>query len=67
MLAGPGTFAGLTSLTADDWSEIREKSKAATAASRTWANGRSGCIVAMCGGRPTGRSAEPNSTSSANA
>jgi hypothetical protein len=35
MLAGPGTFAGLTSLTADDWSEIREKSKAATAASKS--------------------------------
>lgn len=34
MLAGPGTFAGLTSLTADDWNEIREKSKAATAATK---------------------------------
>jgi hypothetical protein len=34
MLAGPGTFAGLTSLTADDW-KIREKSKAATAASKS--------------------------------
>lgn len=35
MLAGPGTFAGLTSLTADDWAQAREKSKAATAASKT--------------------------------
>jgi hypothetical protein len=35
MLAGPGTFAGLTSLSADDWSEIREKSKAATAAAKS--------------------------------
>jgi NAD(P)-dependent dehydrogenase (short-subunit alcohol dehydrogenase family) len=35
MLAGPGTFAGLTSLTVDDWSEIREKSKAATAATKS--------------------------------
>jgi NAD(P)-dependent dehydrogenase (short-subunit alcohol dehydrogenase family) len=35
MLAGPGTFAGLTSLTADDWTAIREKSKAATAATRS--------------------------------
>lgn len=34
MLAGPGTFAGLTSLTGEDWAEIREKSKAATAASK---------------------------------
>jgi NAD(P)-dependent dehydrogenase (short-subunit alcohol dehydrogenase family) len=38
MLAGPGTFAGLTSLTADDWSEIREKSKAATAATKAQRN-----------------------------
>jgi len=30
MLAGPGTFAGLTSLSTQDWAEIREKSKAAT-------------------------------------
>lgn len=34
MLAGPGTFAGLTSMTDDDWAEAREKSKAATAASK---------------------------------
>lgn len=35
MLAGPGTFAGLTSLTDDDWSEVREKAKAATEQSRS--------------------------------
>lgn len=34
MLAGPGTFAGLTSLSTQDWAEIREKSKAATAAAK---------------------------------
>lgn len=34
MLAGPGTFAGLTSLTAEDWAAAREKSKAASAASK---------------------------------
>jgi NAD(P)-dependent dehydrogenase (short-subunit alcohol dehydrogenase family) len=34
MLAGPGTFAGLTSLTAEDWAEAREKSRAATASSK---------------------------------
>jgi hypothetical protein len=34
MLAGPGTFAGLTSLTDADWQQIREKSLAATAASK---------------------------------
>lgn len=34
MLAGPGTFAGLTSMTADDWADARKKSKAATAASK---------------------------------
>ena len=33
-LAGPGTFAGLTSLTAENWAMAREKSKAASAASR---------------------------------
>ena len=33
-LAGPGTFAGLTSLTAEDWALAREKSKAASAASK---------------------------------
>lgn len=35
MLAGPGTFAGLTSLSDDDWQEIKEKSKQATAASKS--------------------------------
>jgi NAD(P)-dependent dehydrogenase (short-subunit alcohol dehydrogenase family) len=34
MLAGPGTFAGLNTLSDDDWSEIREKSKAASAAAK---------------------------------
>ena len=34
MLAGPGTFAGLTSMTDADWAEAREKSQAATAASK---------------------------------
>lgn len=34
MLAGPGTFAGLTAMTADDWAEAREKSMAASAASK---------------------------------
>jgi NAD(P)-dependent dehydrogenase (short-subunit alcohol dehydrogenase family) len=34
MLAGPGTFAGLTSMTDDDWAEAREKSMAATEASK---------------------------------
>jgi hypothetical protein len=34
MLAGPGTFAGLASLTDADWRQIREKSLAATAASK---------------------------------
>ena len=34
MLAGPGTFAGLTTLSDNDWAEIRERSKAATAASK---------------------------------
>ncbi|MGY0541458.1 SDR family oxidoreductase [Nocardioides sp. YJ-D4] len=34
MLAGPGTFAGLTTMTDADWAEAREKSKAATAASK---------------------------------
>jgi NAD(P)-dependent dehydrogenase (short-subunit alcohol dehydrogenase family) len=33
-LAGPGTFAGLASLTAADWSEIRERSKAASEAAK---------------------------------
>jgi NAD(P)-dependent dehydrogenase (short-subunit alcohol dehydrogenase family) len=34
MLAGPGTFAALNSLTSADWQEARERSKAATAASK---------------------------------
>ena len=34
MLAGPGTFAGLTSLTDADWDEIRERSRSASAASK---------------------------------
>ncbi|EWT07823.1 oxidoreductase [Intrasporangium chromatireducens Q5-1] len=34
MLAGPGTFAGLTSMTAEDWAQAKERSKAATAASK---------------------------------
>ncbi len=34
MLAGPGTFAGLTSLADADWQQIRAKSLAATAASK---------------------------------
>ncbi|MCW2713563.1 MAG: fadH 2 [Frankiales bacterium] len=34
MLAGPGTFAGLNGLSDQDWADIREKSKAATAASK---------------------------------
>jgi NAD(P)-dependent dehydrogenase (short-subunit alcohol dehydrogenase family) len=33
-LAGPGTFAGLTSLTDEDWAEIRAQSQAASAASK---------------------------------
>jgi NAD(P)-dependent dehydrogenase (short-subunit alcohol dehydrogenase family) len=33
-LAGPGTFAGLTSLSDEDWLEIREQSQAASAASK---------------------------------
>jgi len=34
MLAGPGTFAGLTSLTDADWDEIKERSRSASAASK---------------------------------
>jgi NAD(P)-dependent dehydrogenase (short-subunit alcohol dehydrogenase family) len=34
MLAGPGTFAGLTSLSAEEWEAARERSKAASAASK---------------------------------
>ncbi|MEA2285624.1 MAG: hypothetical protein QOJ21_1667 [Solirubrobacteraceae bacterium] len=33
-LAGPGTFASLSTLTDEDWNEIREQSKAASAASK---------------------------------
>jgi NAD(P)-dependent dehydrogenase (short-subunit alcohol dehydrogenase family) len=33
-LAGPGTFAGLTSLTDEDWAEVRASSQAASAASK---------------------------------
>lgn len=38
MLAGPGTFADLTSMTDEDWAEAREKSKAATEASKAQRN-----------------------------
>lgn len=34
MLAGPGTFAGLTSLSDQDWADIKERSKAASSASK---------------------------------
>jgi hypothetical protein len=34
-LAGPGTFAGLTSLSDQDWVDIRERSQASTAASKS--------------------------------
>jgi NAD(P)-dependent dehydrogenase (short-subunit alcohol dehydrogenase family) len=34
MLAGPGTFAGMTSMTAEDWAEAKERSKAASEASK---------------------------------
>lgn len=34
-LAGPGTFAGLTSLTDQQWSDIRERSQEASAKSKT--------------------------------
>jgi NAD(P)-dependent dehydrogenase (short-subunit alcohol dehydrogenase family) len=34
-LAGPGTFAGLTSLSDQDWAEIRERGKAASAAAKS--------------------------------
>jgi NAD(P)-dependent dehydrogenase (short-subunit alcohol dehydrogenase family) len=33
-LAGPGTFAGLTSLSGEDWKEIRERSQAASEAAK---------------------------------
>lgn len=35
MLAGPGTFAGMTSMTPQDWAEAKERSKAASAASKS--------------------------------
>jgi NAD(P)-dependent dehydrogenase (short-subunit alcohol dehydrogenase family) len=35
MLAGPATFAGLTSLSDGDWAEIRERSKQATSAAKS--------------------------------
>jgi NAD(P)-dependent dehydrogenase (short-subunit alcohol dehydrogenase family) len=35
MLAGPGTFAGLTSMSAEDWAEAKERSKAASEASKS--------------------------------
>ncbi|MFD6058478.1 SDR family oxidoreductase [Rhodococcus wratislaviensis] len=34
MLAGPGTFAGLTSMSSEDWAAAREKSKAASEAAK---------------------------------
>ncbi|TWH16253.1 NAD(P)-dependent dehydrogenase (short-subunit alcohol dehydrogenase family) [Rhodococcus rhodochrous J45] len=34
MLAGPGTFAGLTSMSNEDWAAAREKSKAASEAAK---------------------------------
>uniref|UniRef100_UPI0015F0671E SDR family oxidoreductase n=1 Tax=Pseudonocardia pini TaxID=2758030 RepID=UPI0015F0671E len=34
MLAGPGTFAGLTSMSTEDWAAAKEKSKAASAAAK---------------------------------
>lgn len=34
MLAGPGTFAGLTSMTTEDWAAAKEKSMAASAAAK---------------------------------
>ncbi|RYF60443.1 MAG: oxidoreductase, partial [Comamonadaceae bacterium] len=34
MLAGPGTFAGLTSMSNEDWATAREKSKAASEAAK---------------------------------
>lgn len=35
MLAGPGTFAGLTSMSNEDWATAREKSKAASEAAKS--------------------------------
>lgn len=34
MLAGPGTFASLTSMTSDDWAEAKERSRAASEAAK---------------------------------
>jgi NAD(P)-dependent dehydrogenase (short-subunit alcohol dehydrogenase family) len=34
MLAGPGTFAGLTAMTPQDWADAKERSKAASAAAK---------------------------------
>jgi hypothetical protein len=34
MLAGPGTFAGLTTLTSGDWEEVAARSKAASATAK---------------------------------
>jgi hypothetical protein len=34
MLAGPGTFAGLTSLSNADWDEIAAQAKASSAAAK---------------------------------
>jgi NAD(P)-dependent dehydrogenase (short-subunit alcohol dehydrogenase family) len=34
-LAGPATFAGLTSLSEQDWADVRERSKAASSASKS--------------------------------
>ncbi|MTD12512.1 SDR family oxidoreductase [Nakamurella sp. YIM 132087] len=34
MLAGPGTFAGLNSMSAQDWADAKERSKAASAAAK---------------------------------
>jgi hypothetical protein len=33
-LAGPNTFAGLSAMTDEDWAQARDRSKAATAASK---------------------------------
>ena len=35
MLAGPGTFAGMTSMSPQDWADAKERSKAATEASKS--------------------------------
>ena len=34
MLAGPGTFASLTSMTSEDWAEAKERSRAASEAAK---------------------------------